>query len=148
LNYLSETEVLEEAPFSAKKRHYVWGAMVIEPLRNGHRVAFLSVEARDVINAHPFPFGMPFEGVPASLGPGMRTASGARVSNIMAAAGFVGLEGRMTNPRSREKAYDRTCSSSEIYCGVSLVGLTTAKPPVSTQAARRKNRNEASVILG
>ena len=41
------------------------------------------------INSHIF---LPFEGVPAGLGPGLRTVSGAKVSNKMAVSGFLGLE--------------------------------------------------------
>ena len=39
---------------------------------------------------------LPLEGVPASLGPGLRTASGAEVFNMMAASEFAGLEDQMT----------------------------------------------------
>ncbi len=53
--------------------------------------AFTGSPKRGVYYTH---ISLPFEGMPASLGPGLRTVSGAKVSTVMAVAGFTGLEER------------------------------------------------------
>ena len=46
--------------------------------RVGTARRFLIVDAASVGDAHQFHIFLPFEGVPASLGPGLRTVSGAK----------------------------------------------------------------------
>ena len=90
-------------------------------LPGGHSLPFLRVKAASVAMPSHSQIFLPFEGVPASLGPGLRTVSGAKVSNIDGRRRFAGLEDHI-NPIDAEFL---------AHPGSALGGSRTACPAAS-----------------